>query len=150
MKRIERAFPSRADAEDALQSAFLRLEEYRARAAVENPTAFLVRSSLNAGIDQRRRGRVRGESGDRQAALDELIDEAPLQDDALIARQRLARVMAALDRLSPRTREVFLMNRVDELKYAEIAARLGVSVSAVEKHMAKAILHLTRARRSLG
>ena len=150
VKRVERAFSSRADAEDALQSAYIRLEEYRTRAAVENPMAFLVRSALNISIDQGRRSRVRGEMDDREAALANLVDEEPLQDQVVAARERLAKVRAAIDQLAPRTREIFLMNRVDELKYADIAQRLGISVSAVEKHMAKAVFEVTRARRSLG
>jgi RNA polymerase sigma factor (sigma-70 family) len=149
VRRVERGGNSRADAEDALQKAYIRLEEYRARAVVDNPVAFLVRAAMNIGVDQGRRSRVRGEMDDREGALAHLIDDEPLQDVVVEARQRLAQVQAAIDRLSPRTREVFLMNRIDELKYAEIADRLGITVSGVEKHMAKAVLLVTRARRNL-
>jgi RNA polymerase sigma factor (sigma-70 family) len=148
-RRIERAFASRADAEDALQSAFIRLEEYRAQVAVENPLGFLIRSAMNIGVDQNRRSRVRGEMDDREAALAALVEDAPQQDTVVAARERLQQVMTAIGRLNPRTREVFLMNRVDEMKYAEIASRLGITVSAVEKHMAKAILQVGRIRRGL-
>lgn len=50
--------------------------------------------------------------------------------------------MAALDSLGPRTREIFLLHRLDGLKYREIAAQLDITVSAVEKHIAKASLFL--------
>ncbi len=60
----------------------------------------------------------------------------------LIAKARLDRVREGLDRLSPRTREIFLMQRLDGYKYREIAARLGISQGAVEKHMAKAMAFL--------
>ena len=148
VRRVQRGDSSH-DAEDALQSAYIRLEEYRSRTPVENPVAFLVRTAMNIGVDQNRRSRVRGELDDRDAALADLIDEQPLQDEALVARQRLAYVQVAIDRLPPRTREVVLMNRVEELKYSEIAQRLGMTVSGVEKHMAKAVLQVTRARRNL-
>jgi RNA polymerase sigma factor (sigma-70 family) len=49
-------------------------------------------------------------------------------------------VEAAVARLPPRCREVFWNNRVDGLSYAQVAAHLGISVSAVEKHMARACL----------
>ncbi len=44
-----------------------------------------------------------------------------------------------IESLPPDCREVFLMNRIDKLKYAEIAERLNLSVKAIEKRMSKAI-----------
>ena len=61
----------------------------------------------------------------------------------MAARVRLERVREGISRLTPRTREVFLMHRLDDMKYREIAERLGISQSAVEKHIAKAALFLT-------
>ena len=52
------------------------------------------------------------------------------------------RLAAVLDELAPRTREMFLLNRLDGLSYTQLAARYGVTVSAVEKQMMKAIAHL--------
>jgi RNA polymerase sigma-70 factor (ECF subfamily) len=49
---------------------------------------------------------------------------------------------AALETVSRRTRDIFLMQRLDGLTYAEIAQRMGLSVSAVEKHMACALVAL--------
>jgi RNA polymerase sigma-70 factor (ECF subfamily) len=46
--------------------------------------------------------------------------------------------------LPPRTREVFLMHRVEELGYKAIAARLGISVRTVEWHVAEAVARLAR------
>jgi RNA polymerase sigma factor (sigma-70 family) len=60
----------------------------------------------------------------------------------LAARERLQKVLAALESLGPRTREIFLLHRLDGLKYREIASQLGITVSAVEKHIAKASLFL--------
>ena len=67
----------------------------------------------------------------------------------IAARERLKVVGAALDRLPQRTRASFLMHRIDGLKYREIAERLGVSQSAVEKHIARAALALGEARARL-
>ena len=116
VRRVARATRRPADAEDLLHSAFLRLEEYRSRHVVENP------ESIHDLVD--------------------LWDHRPLHDEVLVAHERLERVDAALGRLGTRTREVFLMHRVDGLKYREIAVRLGITVSAVEKHVAKAALSL--------
>jgi len=56
----------------------------------------------------------------------------------------LQRVEAAVLRLRPRTREIFMAHRVEGLSYAEIAQRTGLSVKGVEKQMSKAIAALDR------
>jgi RNA polymerase sigma-70 factor (ECF subfamily) len=50
---------------------------------------------------------------------------------------------AGIDRLSPRRREVFILNRIEGYSFPQIAERLGITLSAVEKHAAKAILLIT-------
>ena len=58
------------------------------------------------------------------------------------ARQDLDVILAAVDELPPKCREVFLMQRNEGLAYAEIASRLGISESMVQKHMSKALTRL--------
>ncbi len=141
LRRIASATGAR-DPEDLLQAAFIKLEEYRTRGPVENPNAFLVRVAINLAHDDRRKQAVRRHIDCMDPESLAMRDDRPLQDEVLAARTRLSRVREALDQLSPRTREVLLMHRVEELKYREIAQRLGVTVSAVEKHVAKAALFL--------
>jgi RNA polymerase sigma-70 factor (ECF subfamily) len=143
VQRIARFTRSSDDAEEFLQSAFIRLIEYRSRHAVENETAFLVRTAMNIAVDESRRRRVRAEPDVPMELLIEISDEQPLQDEVIVAQERLKVVQAALERLSPRTREIYLMHRVDGMKYREIAAELGITMSAVEKHIAKASMFLT-------
>ncbi len=142
LRRVQFATHNREDAEDLLHAAFVRLSEYAKNAEVENPGAFLVRTARNIAADDARHRRVRNEVDDATDYLTGISDDKPLQCEALIARERLRRVEEGLDRLGPRTREIFLMHRIDGLKYQEIAARLGITVSAVEKHIAKASLFL--------
>jgi RNA polymerase sigma-70 factor (ECF subfamily) len=139
LRRVTRAVHDPAAAEDYLHAAFIRLAEYRIAHEVKNPDAFLVRTAVNLAIDERRRTRVRSDPGLAQI----LAYDQPIQSEVLLARERLRRVQEGLARLSPRTREVFLMHRLDGLKYREIAAQLGISESAVEKQIAKAALFLT-------
>ena len=130
----------RADPEELLHAAYLRLLRYRARHAVENIAAFLVRTAVNIGVDNYRHDRFIADVAPEEA---EHAENSPLQDEVLAARVRLDRVREGLSRLTPRTREIFLMHRLDDMKYREIAERLGISQSAVEKHVAKAALFLT-------
>ena len=131
-----------ADVEDHLQSAFVKWETYPDRDEVRNPEAFLLRTAMNSAHDQHRRSQRRPQV----PILDEtdLPDGAPLQDEAYAARQRLELVREGLAQLPHRTREIFLMHRLDGLKYDDIAARLGISASAVEKQIAKAMRHLAQ------
>ena len=130
----------RSDAEELLHAAYLRLLRYKARQTVENVGAFLVRTAVNIGVDNYRHDRFIADVSPENTGL---CENSPLQDEVLASRARLERVRQGLARLTPRTREVFLMHRLDDMKYREIAQRLGISQSAVEKHIAKAALFLT-------
>jgi RNA polymerase sigma-70 factor (ECF subfamily) len=131
-----RLWPS-ADCEDLLHAAFLRFERYRQTVPVRDHEGFLLRTAVNIGIDEQRRGRwIDHRLID--SACETFAAPAPLQDEALAARERLARVKEGLDRLDPKTRRIFLMQRLEGKKYREIAVELGLSQSAVEKHIAKA------------
>lgn len=137
---VRRRVRGRADAEDLLHAAYLRLMRYRAQQTVENVPGFLVRTAVNIGVDNYRHDRFTADVSPDEMGI---CENSPLQDEVLAARARLERVREGLSRLTPRTREIFLMHRLDDLKYREIAERLGISQSAVEKHIAKAALFLT-------
>jgi len=141
LRRVTQRMRGHPDAEDLLHSAYLRLEAYRLEQQVENPAAFVVQAAKNIAIDNYRHDRLTTVPSDR-AALLEVMDKSPLQDEVIEARARLKHVSEGLAKMSPRTREVFLMHRLDGLKYREIATALGISQSAVEKHIAKATLFL--------
>jgi RNA polymerase sigma-70 factor (ECF subfamily) len=68
-----------------------------------------------------------------------LIDLSPAPDEIFAAEQRLRRMRDALDRVSPKTREIFFLHRLQGFSHAEIATQFGISVSAVEKHVASAV-----------
>ena len=59
-------------------------------------------------------------------------------------------VTRTLERLPPRTREIFLLNRKDGLKYREIAEKLSISVKTVEANMGKALKALRNSLENYG
>ncbi len=130
------------EAEDLIQDAFVRLECYRKEHEVEHDEAFLVRTVVNLSIDAHRTSRERPET---ETLVEEtlVIDTTPRPDEIFLARERLDRLSGGLDAMSPKTREIFLAHRLEGLGQAEIARNYGVSLSAVEKHIAKAVLFLT-------
>jgi len=74
-----------------------------------------------------------------------LDDGGPSPEATAAARDELRQLQRALDALPPQPRRVFLMRRVQELSPQEIAVELHLSVSTVEKHLAKAMVAVTRA-----
>jgi len=143
LKRVRRVTSRSLEAEDVLHSAILRMHEYSQRHSVQNPSAFIVEVARNLSIDDARQRLSRREVMVDAANLEDIADGKAIQDEVLAARARLERVRVALGELSPRTRTVFLMHRIDGMKYREIAAQLGITMSAVEKHIARAVIALS-------
>ena len=132
---------SEQDADDFVQEAWLRLASYEVEHLVEQPEAFLMRAALNLSIDAHR---ARVNHGDEVVLEDVvLIDTTPGTEAIVLARERLARLSECVSRLTPKTRVIFLAYRVDGRTYQDIALDHGLSISTVEKHVAKATLQLT-------
>jgi RNA polymerase sigma-70 factor (ECF subfamily) len=133
-----------SDAHDLAQEAFLRLAraDRAAPGAVEKPVAFLRQIAVNL-LRNRARAAARHHESDHVVA-DTSEVAAPDELRRLEARDSLARLEAAMERLKPRTRAIFLAHRLDGMSYAEIAALMGISIKGVEKQMSKAIAHIDR------
>lgn len=141
LRRFVRArVSSREDAEDVIQEAYLRVLRYSAEHAVESQERLLFSAAKNLAVDNLRRRSARERTATDYAVLEACAQSWPAADEVVYASQRLKSVEAAVAQLPPRCREVFLCNRVDGLSYTQVAAHLGISVSAVEKHMARACL----------
>ena len=137
-----------AEAEDLIQDAFLKMQEYCARGGqVHQPEGFLMRTVLRLAANARRDAHRELYVDQRTEDLTLVIDAAPTPDEVLAGDQCLERMRVALDAVSQRTRDIFFMQRLDGLSYAQIAQRVGVSISAVEKHMASALAILDEAGR---
>ncbi len=137
------------DAEDLVQEAVLRLHVYtREGGEVRDIERFVTRTAINLAIDNHRRAHEELYVSTPVEDLTSLIDTRPAPDEALAIEQRLEAMRAALDRVSRRTREIFFMHRLHGFSHSEIAARMGISKSAVEKHIASAvtILAIQRSR----
>jgi RNA polymerase sigma factor (sigma-70 family) len=138
---------SEASAEDLVQEIYLRISRTDA-GDIRDPTAFLYRLGWNLMLDQlrsQRRTAARDAdwSGVEVAASGEVaLDPSPPADQRVEARQRLERLVARLDTLPPQTQKAFRLHKFEGLSHAETAVRLGVSKSAVEKHISAALKKL--------
>ena len=135
---------NRDDAHDLVHDIFFRLARMRGSwpSSLERPQAYLRRIAANL-LKDRAKADFR-----HSAPLHVAADEEALpgfdQLRHLESRDMLRRLEAAMMRLRPRTREIFMFHRIDGMTYAEIAERTGLSVKGVEKQMGKALAQLDR------
>ena len=131
------------DADDLVQEAFLRLEGYERAHKVRSQEAFLVSAAVNLSIDRARR-ELRSPFELSPGDLEMVAAETPGPDEILSARSRLRRLEEGIAAMPERTRLILLRRRIDGIGYREIAEEEGMSVSAVEKQVARATLALMR------
>lgn len=128
------------DADDLVQEAWVRLAQFERQQPVLQPEAFLMRAALNLSIDAYRLSQSRG----TEVVLEDvvLVDATPSAEAVLLARERVNRLSVGIGRLPEKTRTLFLANRIDGKSYSEIAREHNLSVTAVERHIARATLRL--------
>jgi RNA polymerase sigma-70 factor (ECF subfamily) len=132
--RLTQRLGSSELAGDAMQDTWLRLQHAEAVGVVRNPTNYLFRIALNIARDRLSADRRLLSAVEIERLLD-LADNAP--DPARVTEDRadLRVVEALLAELSPRQREILAAARLDDLPRREIAKRLGISLSLVEKEL---------------
>lgn len=141
-RRLRARLGSSDEVDELVHDAFTRLLGARPSNGVREPGAFLNRIVRNLLVDRTRRHAARPV----HVALDCAAELAvgPRQADAIELEQMRSRYKEVVASLPPRMREVFVLHRIEELSYKEIAARLDISVRTVEWHMAEAIVRISR------
>lgn len=133
-----------AEADDLVQDAYARLLSLPNWQEIASPVAFTNQIIRNLAYDRLRRASlVRIEN---VAALDlaAIADPAPDPYRAASASSELARIVALVDALPPQGRKVVRLRKFEGRSPREIAETLGLSVSTVEKHLAKGLAAITR------
>ena len=140
LKRFfERRIIEHSDIDDLVQEVFLRLARRGDLLTVTNLGGYIFQTAANILRDRLRR-RLSHQVSDHR-----LIDEGCVEDAAfspervLLGKEAVDRLSEGVRKLPARTGQVFILCRIDELPYAEIAKQLGISVSSVDKHMARAL-----------
>ena len=122
--------------EDMRQEVYARVCEAAQARTPEHAKSFILKIARNLVIDRVRRGQV--VPIDAVADLDALgiAVDAPGPDRSVMAREQLRRLQSALDKLSPRVRQVVVMRRVECIARREIALRMGVTEDTVAEYLA--------------
>jgi len=140
LKRFLTRFLSNShDIEDVVQDSYLQALCAEQSQEIHSPKAFLFRIARNEALKA-----LRKKSRRVTDYIEELDDfDAPEfetdVEDQSIAKERLGLFCQSALEMTPRCRKVFLMCKVYGFSYKEIAEQLGISVSGVEKHVAKGL-----------
>jgi len=138
---LRRRTRSRDDAEDLAQEVYLRMARHPDLGQVQCLKAFAFQTALNLVRDRSRRSYTRSQRVSVSIDFVELAGgDDPLEQATHDEYVEL--VDRALSELPENTRRALVMHRIEGLRYADIARRLGVSVSMVEKHISAALVVL--------
>jgi RNA polymerase sigma-70 factor (ECF subfamily) len=140
------------EADDVLQELWLKARNVTA-GPIDNGRAYLYRMAQNLVVDRLREKKRRMErerrwsdhATDFAAVGVEPTDRSQTAEDEILAREEVAALVSAIRNLPDGARRAFELHKLEGLSHEEVAARLGISKSGVEKHMAVAMKYLRRA-----
>lgn len=128
-------------AREITQEAFISLWEKRGSIDLSKP----VKTYLSTTVRNKCLNWLRDNKKFNKEILDIeglLSDKTYVQPDRLVEAEIREKISRAIEELPFKCREIFVMNRNDNLKYHEIATRLEISVKTVESQMSKALQHM--------
>jgi RNA polymerase sigma factor (sigma-70 family) len=132
-----------AEAEDLAHDAYLRVKPVMEQQTVGKPEALLYTTARRLAINRLKRRRISPVASNNDQ-VDAAASAIPGVVQQVVARQELAQLESAIAQLPEGCRAVLLLRKIELLSHREIADRLGIAVSTVEKQHARA-LRLLRA-----
>ena len=143
---LQRYFARRGEppdiCEELSQTVFLRLAALTKTGEIDNGEAYLMQTASSVWLDflrkkQRISPHLHDEYDDLQHSPEGFSAERVLE-----GRQALDCVIQALEELPKRTRQIYLLCRIDGESRKKVASRYGISISAVDKHLMNASKHI--------
>jgi len=147
---LRRFFKSRRipqdDVEDLVQDVFVRLASRPNVESMERLEGYLFTTASNLLRDRHRRrvARSAGTHEPYEESLHGSVQETDSPERALLARQAVVKLVEALFELPERTRAIFALYHLEDLSHQDIAQRLGIAISTIERHMTRANTHLIK------
>lgn len=140
----------RTEAEDLSQEVFARLLASLDRGGVDDAEAFVFRVAANLLADRGRKLASRGtpvslDAGDTAVTglVRELVEDRD-PERVLLGQDSLQQVLDALAELNERTRDIYILFRLEHIRQRDIARLYGIGQSTVEKEVMRATLHLAQ------
>lgn len=137
---IARFLKQQEDIEDIAQDSILKVLEAGANGEIHYPEAYLYRTARNLAINWlARKGDKITDSVEDFLDPEVLFQTGPLDDD-IAAQQRFELLCRAISSLPEQCRRVVILRKVYGYSQREAAEQLGISISTLEKHLAKGLL----------
>ncbi len=134
----------KADVPDLVQDVFLKLSKTTVPELLDNTEGYVISVARSVMIDHHRRLQVR-RAGDHTSLDGVEVPSTDLPVDRVLDSRAMAeRLQAALLELPERTRDVFALRTLREMRMAEVARTMRISLSTAEKHHARALAHLAQ------
>lgn len=127
--------------QELTQESFINLSNQAKKQKVDHPRGLLFRIARNLALDYLKHEKVTNNYAQSNDPSLKKETQTSSVEHVSVLDQRAAIVNQVIDELSPRCREVFIMSKILEKTYAEIASELNISESGVEKHIMKGLLH---------
>ncbi len=137
---LARFFSDRRDIEDVAQEAYLRAYIAEQQKEIEQPKAYLFRIAKNLALTQLTRKSEKITDYLEECGASVVIESGAAADSEVEAEESLGLYCEALAALPEKCRQVFLLRKVHGLAHKEIAERMSLSVSSVEKYLLRGIL----------
>lgn len=151
LTRLVSRIVNRHDVDDILQEAFMRSYEAAGRSTIRNPRAFLLRTATNLALNHVSRASNKLNAQIEDLSLPEVLQLTTESPEAqLDANQRFVTFCRAVGGLPEQCRRAFILKKVYGLSQQEIADRLGITQSTVEKHIAKGLTMCREYMETLG
>jgi RNA polymerase sigma factor (sigma-70 family) len=135
----------RCEAEDLTQQVFMRLLGVYTELEQDRAHHYVFTVAANLLKDRGRQAMSQRHAAPNGMLVKEIIAEV-MEDRSpervLLGKEALSDVLATLDELGEKTRDIFVLFRLENMRHREIADLLGMGVSTVEKHVMKATHHL--------
>jgi RNA polymerase sigma-70 factor (ECF subfamily) len=139
---LSRSAPPSVDPGDVIQEAYTILAELESVEAIRHPRAYLFQVARSVIMRHVRRARIVPIHTFDDLERLELPDGAASPEQHAIDRDELRQLARAIAAMPPKTRQAFVLRRVDGLPQREIAARMRISENTVETHISRGILFL--------
>jgi RNA polymerase sigma factor (sigma-70 family) len=132
-----------SEADDLTQEVYLHMRARSSSAVIKNLRGYLLTVAANVLNEKARGDRARCKA--THVAFEDTghSSEQNTPERIVLQRDQIDVMVAVIQELPARTRDVFLLHRFEEMTYDAIARKMGMSSSGVEKHIMKALRHLT-------
>jgi RNA polymerase sigma factor (sigma-70 family) len=143
-RRLTLHFGNADIAADALQDTWLRLDDSKADGEpVKHPLSYLLRMATNVALDRMRSEKRFLSGSEVDQVLLELTDPMPTPEQTLLGFEQIHYLAGLIGDLPARQRNILMMVRIDHMQRQEVAERLGISLSLVDRELKRAHDHLT-------